>query len=64
MMMIILSINRLCIRWAVTSRTRVEATTNLTHTVFGSSGAYSNQMKREKMILKAQEVHFKLHNST
>ena len=28
------------------------------------SGAYSNQMKQVKMILKAQEDHFQLHNST
>ena len=63
MMMIVLSINRLCIRWVVTSLTRVKAPTSLTHTVLGSSGAHPNQMKQVKMILKAQEVHFELHNS-
>ena len=64
MMMIVLSINRLCIRWMVTSLTPVEAPTSLTRTVLGSSGAHPNQMKQVKMILKAQEVHFELHNST
>ena len=62
-MMIVLSVNRLCIRWVVTSLTRVKAPTSLTHTVLGSSGAHPNQMKQVKMILKAQEVHFELHNS-
>ena len=64
MMMIVLSINRLCIRWVVTSLTQVKAPTSLTHTVLGSSGAHPNQMKQVKMILKAQEVHFEVHNST
>ena len=45
------------------SLTRVWAPTSLTHTVLGSSGAHPNQMKQVKMILKAQEVHFELHNS-
>ena len=64
MMMIVLSITRLCIRWVVTSLTWLYAPTNLTHTVLGSSGAHPNQMKQVKMILKAQEVHFELHNTT
>ena len=63
MMMIVLSINRLCIRWVVTSLTRVKAPTSLTHTVLGSSGAHPNQMKQIKMILKAQEAYFGTHNS-
>ena len=32
--------------------------------VLSRSGAHPNQMKQVKMILKAQEVHFELHNST
>jgi len=67
MMMMVLSINRLCIRWVVTSLTRVDKVIisphYLTHTVLGSSDAHPNQMKQVKMILKAQEVHFELHNS-
>ena len=63
MMTMVLSIHRLCIRWAVTSLTRVMGPTNLTRTVLCRSGAHPNQMKQMKMILKAQEVYFELNIS-
>ena len=62
-MIMVFRVQRICIRWTVTSLYVGIGPTNLTRTVLSRSGAHPNQMKQVKMILKAQEVYFESNNS-